>query len=267
MRLAPRRCTPRRCTPLRAARTLSALRPSAAAASPPSRAAAAAPPPRLLLLRAPPARLLPPPLLRRTQRCLTTAMASASAAPPVSTVSASAAALRDPSSLSNPRAVRVTHSDLVLAVDFPARRVAGSAALRVRAEIDAPNELVLDTRDLAVTAATWHAAGEDARADGVALAFALDAPSGALGAALRVALPPGLRAGDAGVVTLRYATSPASSACQWLTPEQARARACVRACVYVCVHACARARADATRATLFSCLLTRARARAVCVCV
>jgi hypothetical protein len=216
MRLAPLRCTP-----LRAAAVL--VKPSAARAcapplSRPSRAAAAA--------AAAPARL------HRARARLSAAMASApasasaSAPPPVSSVSASAAALRDPSSLSNPRAVRITHADLVLAVDFPARRVAGSAALRVRIENgDAAAELILDTRDLSVTAATWHGAGgddDDVAAPGAPLAFALDAPVGALGAALRVSLPAGLRSGDVGVVTLTYATSPASSACQWLTPEQAR---------------------------------------------
>jgi hypothetical protein len=138
---------------------------------------------------------------------------------------------RDHSSLANPSAVRVTHADLVLAVDFSARRVAGSAALRCRVEAlaahGAPTELVLDTRALSVTSATWQACGDgdddDApSAAALPLGFAVDGERGALGSALRIALPAGLPRGARGVVTLTYATSPASSACQWLAPQQAR---------------------------------------------
>jgi leukotriene-A4 hydrolase len=130
----------------------------------------------------------------------------------------------DPSSLSNPGEARVTHADLALCVDFAARRVVGTAALRVRAEVSAVAHLRLDTRGLRVASATWRACDADGAfssdASATDAAFTLGDEQGALGSPLTVALPPGLPQGATGVVTLAFATSPESSACQWLQPAQ-----------------------------------------------
>ena len=131
----------------------------------------------------------------------------------------------DPSSLSNPGEARVLHADLALSVDFSARRVVGTAALRVRAEVAGAPHLRLDTRGLQISSATWRSCDADTGAplshDSAAdAAFALGAEQGALGAPLTVSLPPGLAAGAPGVVPLSFATSPDSSACQWLAPAQ-----------------------------------------------
>ena len=127
-----------------------------------------------------------------------------------------AAAVDDPSSQSNPAEARVVHADLALCVDFGSRRVVGTAALRVRAEVAGVQQLRLDTRDLRISSATWQSASSDA----APAAFSVADAHPTLGACLTVALPPGLAAGATGVVTLAFATSPDSSACQWLTPEQ-----------------------------------------------
>jgi leukotriene-A4 hydrolase len=128
-----------------------------------------------------------------------------------------AVAVDDPSSQSNPAEARVVHADLALCVDFGSRRVVGTASLRVRTELAGVQQLRLDTRDLRISSATWQSASDDASSPA---AFALADAHPTLGACLTVALPPGLAAGATGVVTLAFATSPDSSACQWLTPEQ-----------------------------------------------
>ena len=146
------------------------------------------------------------------------------ASSPASSQPLRGAAAADPSSLSNPGEARVVHADLALCVDFGARRVVGTAALRVRAEAAAVPQLRLDTRGLRVASATWRSCDAEGRYDAAAAAvdaaFAVGEEQGALGAPLSVALPPGLAQGATGVVTLTFATSPQSSACQWLEPAQ-----------------------------------------------
>jgi hypothetical protein len=72
---------------------------------------------------------------------------------------ARAAAVDDQSSQSNPVEARVVHADLALRVDFGSRRVCGTAALRVRAEVADEQQLRLDTR---ISPATWQSESSDA---------------------------------------------------------------------------------------------------------
>lgn len=66
----------------------------------------------------------------------------------------------------------------------------------------------LDTRDLTITAV---------KVDGAPAKFSLGAAHEAFGSQLTIALPPALQApGATGKVLVEYATSPHSSACQWL---------------------------------------------------
>ncbi len=127
------------------------------------------------------------------------------------------ASSRDPSSLSTPDVARVTHSDLALRLDFEARRISGVALLSVQLEAAGASELVLDTRTLSVCSA-WLVTTEEATP--TPLAFSLDEPRGVLGSALRVALPAGGAVGDVLRVAVAWATSPDSTACQWLSPAQ-----------------------------------------------
>ena len=83
----------------------------------------------------------------------------------------------------------------------------------MRVELQEPDcrELVLDTRGLII---------ESVLAGGAAAAHSLDAARGSLGCALRVALPAGLGLGDQAEVCVHFATSPDSTACQFLEPAQ-----------------------------------------------
>lgn len=120
-------------------------------------------------------------------------------------------ARRDLHSYANPGDVRVTHVELDLQVRFDERRLRGSALLsfeRAREDADA---LVLDTRELTISAVeSWSPAGGfDAATWSLAEADPL------LGAALTVVLPP-----QATRARVTYETSPEASGLQWLTPEQ-----------------------------------------------
>ncbi len=130
-----------------------------------------------------------------------------SPAPPSAPSAPTSEALpRDVHSYARPERARVTHVSLDLDADFASRVLRGTATLSVQRAPGA-SEIVLDTRDLAVSGVT--------DADGAPLAFRLGAADPLLGAPLLVTLP---AAGDRIVVS--YATSPDAAAVQWLTPEQ-----------------------------------------------
>ena len=119
----------------------------------------------------------------------------------------------DPSSQSNYPAVKVTHVDFDVDVDFDTKTIAGTVALRAVVG-DAPSEeLVLDTRDLTI---------ESCRVDGMDASFDLQAkPHAVMGAALTVKLGE-TRSGTTIDVVVSYRTSPSSSAVQWLRPSHRR---------------------------------------------
>ena len=113
---------------------------------------------------------------------------------------------RDQHSYAEPAQSRVTHVALDLIADFDARVLAGSATLTLDTAPTA-DRVVLDTNALRIEAVT-DAAGE-------ALAFELGVPDAILGRPLRVALPR-----DRRTVVVKYRTSPAAAALQWLRPSQ-----------------------------------------------
>src|SRR5689334_8842328 len=103
-------------------------------------------------------------------------------------------------SYSRPDRVRVRHLDLELDVRFATRTIAGVAT--VHFDRTAGDELILDTRDLAI-----HGVEN-------AASFELGAADPIFGAPLRIRL-----SGD-GPVRIRYSTAPAASGLQWLEPAQ-----------------------------------------------
>lgn len=116
----------------------------------------------------------------------------------------------DPHSFGNPHEARVTHVALDLDVDFERQSLQGSATLDlVRGDVTT-EQLVLDTRDLTVTA-VYDASG----ADPVPLEFALGETDPDLGTPLVVTLE-----SDTNRVRIEYTTDPGASALQWLTPRQ-----------------------------------------------
>src|SRR3989475_11894773 len=111
----------------------------------------------------------------------------------------------DPHSYADTVQPQTRSIDLTLRADFERRVLEGEIALHFRAPGSGP--LDLDTRDLRIDAVTLL--------DGTPLPHDLFAPEPILGARLRIDLPRG-----AAGVRIRYATSPAATALQWLDPSQ-----------------------------------------------
>ena len=103
----------------------------------------------------------------------------------------------------------LTHLSLQLAVDFE-RRVLSGCALWTCELKAATAELVFDTKKLSIERVTI---------DGAPAEFSLGDEHEAFGQALSVALPPSAAAGATLKVAIYYATSPESSALQWLPKE------------------------------------------------
>ncbi|BDX08611.1 M1 family metallopeptidase [Planctobacterium marinum] len=113
---------------------------------------------------------------------------------------------KDYHSLSNPDEMKVTHVSLDLTVDFERKVLAGTAELtleKIKADV---KRLILDTRDLTMTAVT---AGDKK------VPFSLLEEDPYLGTPLLVSVPK-----DVNKVTVAYETSPDASGVQWLTPQQ-----------------------------------------------
>ena len=113
---------------------------------------------------------------------------------------------KDYHSFANPEAVRVTHLNLDLTVDFAEKVLKGTALLEFERVDATATQLILDTRDLTI---------ESVKAKGKALDFELADTDSFLGAALTIEIP-----NNVNKVEISYQTSPEASGVQWLTPEQ-----------------------------------------------
>jgi hypothetical protein len=145
------------------------------------------------------------------------------ATPAEAPISAVPAPVEDVHSHARPDEVKVRHLGLRLALDFEARRLAGTATLLLdRLAPDRP--LVLDTRDLEITAVQTARAAVDDPLRGIAelegvpwrdAKWELGAADPILGAPLTVELPEG-----ATLVRVAYRTAPEATGLQWLEPTQ-----------------------------------------------
>ncbi len=111
----------------------------------------------------------------------------------------------DPHSYADLDQPRTSSIDLALRADFDRRVLEGEIALRFGEA--GGGAIDLDTRDLRIDSV--------ASLEGSALRFELAAAEPILGSRLRIELPQGARG-----VRIRYATSPAATALQWLSPAQ-----------------------------------------------
>ena len=111
----------------------------------------------------------------------------------------------DRDSYARPHEARVVDVSLDLTADFEARRLAGTARLTFERAPGAA-EIVLDAHDLRIHEVT--------DADGRPLTWSLGANDTVHGQPLHVALPAGSQ------IVIRYETTPAAAALQWLSPEQ-----------------------------------------------
>ena len=122
---------------------------------------------------------------------------------------------RDMSTYANVDAFVAKHLVLDLTADFDARRLIGTAELRLERRDPRASEIVLDTRDLEVRKAE-ASAGDGGWTDA---AYRLDPANAAFGSALHVTMPAG-----ADRVRITYASAPSARGLQWLTPAQTSGR-------------------------------------------
>ncbi|MET0256814.1 MAG: M1 family metallopeptidase [Luteibacter sp.] len=122
-----------------------------------------------------------------------------------------AALAADPYSYAQPDAVRITHVDLDLKLDFGKRELAGDATLTLDWKDAKAKQLVLDTRDLKIA----RVDAVDASGKASSLPFALAPADKVLGAKLTIQAPT-----RPATVRIAYASEPQASGLQWLTPEQ-----------------------------------------------
>jgi len=125
-------------------------------------------------------------------------------------VTAACASGADVHSYSEPAAVRSTHLELDLSVDFEARRISGTVVHHLERTDPDARHFVVDTNGLHILATeAWVG---DAWVPVVADSSAADA---LLGSALRIDLPAG-----SDRVRIRYETQPDAAGLQWLNPRQ-----------------------------------------------
>jgi leukotriene-A4 hydrolase len=119
---------------------------------------------------------------------------------------------RDYFTFADTRAVVTEHLALDLEVDFAAEKLRGDATLSMRRQDSHATDVVLDTRDLSVRSIAVIVGGSS---QPVEFEFGERHPH--LGTPLHVTVP-----ADVGVsfdLRIEYATSPGSTALQWLSPE------------------------------------------------
>jgi aminopeptidase N len=119
---------------------------------------------------------------------------------------------RDYFTFANTGAFVTEHLVLDLDVDFATQELRGFALLSIRRRDAQATEVVLDTRDLKISGATMLVDGS-----ATPLEFRFGEPHEILGTPLHIALPPS--SGDRFELMIEYATSPQSTALQWLAPE------------------------------------------------
>lgn len=118
--------------------------------------------------------------------------------------------LGDPSSFSNPHAVRITSSDFEIDLDFDNQVMRWWAKHTVSVQREGADELILDSRDLNISSV---------KVDDKSTEFTFGRSSPALGSSIVIPLPGGLPIGATVAVQLTWTTSKGAVAAQWLAPE------------------------------------------------
>lgn len=122
---------------------------------------------------------------------------------------------RDYFSFANTDQFVTEHLALDLAVDFEARRLSGTARLDLRRLDPDATEVVLDTRDLHITSVLAFSP----EIAPLPAAYRFGDADTIKGTPLVIRLPEGMASAAAVSLKIAYATSPQSTALQWLPPE------------------------------------------------
>ena len=130
---------------------------------------------------------------------------TAASAAPIAPILATADAV-DLHSYAKPLEARVTNVALDLAVDFPAKTIAGTATLDIDRKANA-KEIILDRKGYEVEAVT--------DGNGKPLDYRFGATDEKFGTPFIISLRP-----DTQKIVVRYRSTPEAGALQWLTPEQ-----------------------------------------------
>ncbi len=122
---------------------------------------------------------------------------------------------RDYFTFANVDQLTTQHVDLDLDVDFVKKKLRGYVVLHMTASDTSVDEIVLDTRDLAIDSVAFT------NVDGttVVAGFALGDTDPIKGTPLLIKIPPGIDRQREVIVRIDYETSPDSTALQWLPPE------------------------------------------------
>ena len=122
---------------------------------------------------------------------------------------------RDYFSFANTGQFVTDHLVLDLVVDFESRRLSGKARLDLRRLDPDATEIVLDTRDLSITGVLVFSSANSP----LPAAYRFGDADTVMGTPLVIRLPENMASADAVSVEIAYATSPQSTALQWLPPE------------------------------------------------
>jgi leukotriene A-4 hydrolase/aminopeptidase len=117
------------------------------------------------------------------------------------------------STFANVSQVRTEHLDLNLHVDFTTKTLKGYVDLTLHALVPDLSEVMLDTRDLKISAISDLTSSRQ-------LEFKLSEPHEAFGSALHITLSHPPQQGTSFRIRIHYETSPNSSGIQWLPPSQ-----------------------------------------------
>ncbi|RKP36275.1 peptidase family M1-domain-containing protein [Dimargaris cristalligena] len=128
----------------------------------------------------------------------------------------------DPTSFANTHECFTRHLHLDLNVDFNRSILTGHAIHQVQVadEAEAVREVIFDTKHLVIHSVRWSADTSDDQASFQTADYHLGEPHPKFGRALHVRLPQELPGGSQYRVRIDYETTPASSALQFLTPDQ-----------------------------------------------
>jgi len=138
-----------------------------------------------------------------------TAARAGASATEMKAAAAVSVAQHDEHSYAEPAAVRIADLALDVAIDFDRRQLSGTATHTLQWIDPSATQLVLDTRDLAIT----KVEGATGNSRWAPLTFALAAKDPILGSKLTIRMPARNAA-----VRITYTTSPDASGLQWLAP-------------------------------------------------